>query len=176
MARAVDLEITTKDGPIDFDSVMSGQQDAHIYCRRFELSSMSPVDVKTGATKGTREYSGIKIEKRLDKSSPKLIELFVAGTGLKASFQIHKANNASELTAGEVAMTVTIGDPDFKAWISSYRLLVPDVEKHAKDDPDEPYEEIVFSFTTVEFHKSGTGYDGRPHEIVIQDSLVGTGR
>lgn len=176
MARSVDLEIITKDGAIDFDAVMDGQQDAHIYCRRFEVSSTSPVDIKTGATRGTREYAGIKIEKRLDKASSKLLELFVGGAGLKAIFRIHRADTSSRYAPDEVAMTITIGAPDFKAWVSSYRLIVPDVEVAAKDAPDEPYEEIVFSFTTIEFHKSGTGYDGKPHEIVVQDSLTGGGR
>ena len=176
MSRSIDLEILTKDGAIDFDAVMDGQQDAHIYCRRFEVSSSSPVDLKTGATRGTREYAGVKIEKRLDKASPKLLELFVGGSGLKAIFQIHKPNASSDYTPDEVAMKITIGAPDYKAWISSYRLIVPDVETAVKDSPDEPYEEVTFSFTTIEFHNSGTGYDGKPHESVVQDSLTGGAR
>jgi type VI protein secretion system component Hcp len=176
MARSVDLEIITKEGAIDFDSVMDGQQDAHIYCRRFEISSTSPVDLTPGATRGTREYTGIKIEKRLDKASPKLLELFVAGAGLQAIFRIHKADTSARYAPDEVAMKITIGAPDFKAWVSSYRLIVPDVEVATKDGPDEPYEEVVFSFTHIEFHKSGTGYDGKPHEVVIQDSLTGGSR
>ena len=91
-------------------------------------------------------------------------------------FRIHKPNASSNYPPAEVAMKVTIGAPDYKAWISSYRLIVPDVETAVKDAPDEPYEEVVFSFTTIEFHKSGTGYDGKPHEIVVQDSLTGAPR
>ncbi len=172
MARSVDLQIFTKDGEIDFDPVKAGAQEAHVFCRRFEITGTSPIDHRTGTTKGTREYAGIKIEKRLDKASPKLVELFVNNVGVKAVFQIHRTNSGTDYTPGEVAMTVTVGAPDYKAWISSYRLIVPDVEKQSKDDPDEPYEEVIFSFTTVEFHKSGTGYDGKQHEIVVQDDVT----
>ena len=176
MARAVDLEIETKSGKVDFDPLMSGQQDAGIYVRKFDLEALISVDPKTGSPKGTREYPGITIEKRHDMSSPKLLELFVNQTGFKATFRIHKPSPASDDMAGEVAATVTIGAPDFKAWISRYELKVPDVEKLAKDDPDEPYERIVFSFTTIEYHKSGTGFDGKQHQVVVQDSLVGLSR
>lgn len=173
MARLVDLEIITKDGKFDLDPVHTGVDDAAIFCRRFELGGSAATNPKSGSPKGTREYEGITIEKPLNSASPALFQLFTNHVGFKAVFRIHQVKSGPTQEPGEVVLTVTIGGDDFLAWVSSYKLVVPDVEKRASDDPDEPYEVIVFSFSNICYHKSGTDNAGAPTELMVEDSLLG---
>ena len=173
MARLVDLKITPKSGKFDLDPLHKDVDDVGIYCRKFELSGVAATDSKSGSPKGTREYAGVTIEKRLDAASPSIFQLFIGHVGIKAEFRIYKVNSNTEETPGQVALTVSIGGDESLAWISSYKLIVPDVETAAKDDPDEPYEVITFSFSKIQYHKSGTNHKGAAAEIVVTDSLVG---
>jgi len=172
MARLVDLEIITKSGSVDLDPLHADADEAAIYCRRFEFSGTAATDAKSGSPKGTREYAGITIEKRLDSASPVLFQLFTRHSGFKAIFRIHKVKSDPGDTPGEVALTVTIGGDECRAWISSYKLVVPDVETKAANDPDEPFELITFSFASIVYHRSGTNHAGAPAELMVEDSLL----
>jgi type VI protein secretion system component Hcp len=173
MARLVDLEIITKDGKFDLDPVHTGVDDAAIFCRRFVMGGTAATNPKSGSPKGTREYEGITIEKPLNGASPALFQLFTGHVGFKAVFRIHQVKAGPTHEPGEVVLTVTIGGDDFLAWISSYKLVVQDVETRAENDPDEPYEVILFSFSHITYHKSGTDNAGAPTELMVEDSLLG---
>jgi hypothetical protein len=173
MARLVDMEIITKSGTVDLDPLHADADEAAIFCRRFELSGIAATDLKSGSPKGTREYPGITIEKRLDSASPVLFQLFTLHSGFKAIFRIHKVKSDAGDVPGEVALTVSIGGDEYRAWISSYKLIAPDVETKAANDPDEPYEVITFSFASIVYHRSGTNHAGAPTELMVQDSLLG---
>jgi type VI protein secretion system component Hcp len=175
MSRAVNLTIEPDGGSVDLDTFKQGEQDkAKIYISSFELMGQTGVDPKTGRPKGNREYTGIKIRKRLDGASPGLFELFTKNTPFKATFEIAVADFTGSGTPSEVAAVITVGGGGKKnAFVSSYALRVPDVEKPVGDNPEEPYEEIVFSFDGIEFKKSGLNQLGDSHTIVVKDSHSG---
>lgn len=173
MARLVDLDIILKDGTFVKDPVQSDVDGAAITCQRFEMGGVAPTDLKSGHPKGSREYAGITIHKRLDGASPGLFKLFAYHIGFKAVFQIHKVNSSTSDEPSQVALTVTIGGDEYMAWISSYKLVVPDVETRAENDPEEPYEVVVFSFSKIVLQKSGTNHAGEVKVEVVDDSLVG---
>lgn len=176
MSRSVHLTLESDSGPIDIDQFTDGtQKDATVYVRAFELLGRTGVDPKTGRPKGTREYTGVKLQKRLDKSSPALFELFANNTPFQATFEIGAADFTSSGSPGEILASITVGSGTPKnGFVASYCLTVPDVEKPLEDNPDEPYEEIVFSFDSIEFKKIGSDFMGKSHTIIVKDSHTGS--
>lgn len=175
MSRAVKLSIEPEGDSVDLDSFMQGNQsDAKVYVSSFDMIGQTGVDPKTGRPKGNREYTGIKIQKRLDGASPGLFQLFTKNTPFKASFEISVADFTGSGSPDEVAAVITIGGGIKKnAYVSSYALRVPDAEKEVGNDAREPYEEVTFSFDSIEFKKSGTTQLGDTHTIVVKDSHTG---
>jgi hypothetical protein len=171
MAGSVDLQIFSKNQEIDYDPWTSGDGAGHIHCTTFELLGSCGVDVKTGVPNGTRDYGqGLRVTKRLDATSPKLLELFNQRTGLTAEFKFHMPDTSTSACALQVALAVLIGEGDC-AWIRSYRLVAPDTDTPAAGMPREPYEEITFSFKKIQFQRLGKNYAGEHHNVIATDDL-----
>lgn len=176
MARAVHLSLEGESGPIDIDSFTDGlQKESTVYVRFFELIGKTGIDRKTGRPMGNREYTGVRIQKRLDKASPALFELFTTNTPFAATFDITGAEFTGTGDPSQVLATIIIGAGGSKknAFIVSYTLCSPDAEKRVEDSPDEPYEELVFSFDTLEFKKVGGDFHGDAHTVIVKDSHTG---
>jgi type VI protein secretion system component Hcp len=176
MSRSVHLTLEGESGPIDIDSFTDGtQKEASILVRFFELMGKTGVDQKTGRPKGSREYTGVKLQKRLDKASPALFELFANNTPFQATFDIGAADFTGSGNPGETLATITVGSGRPKnCFLVSYCLTVPDVEKPVGENPDEPFEELIFSFDSIEFKKVGGDFMGKPHTIIVKDSHTGS--
>lgn len=174
MAGTVELGIWVNGSEIDYDPWTTGDAcHGKILCTTFDLCGSSAVHAKTGKPQGTRDYGdGITVTKRLDATSPKLVELFRGGVGLKAEFHFHTPDVSAGGCAVQVALTVTIGESDNRAWLSSYRLIAPDTDRRANDGPLEPYEELKFSFAHIKFHRSGPDNQHKPVSLITVDDLT----
>jgi hypothetical protein len=173
MAGSVELEITTAGKPIDYDPWTKGVQAGKVLCTTFELLGNTGMHPKTGKPQGTRDYGeGIKVTKRLDSTSPTLLELFANRTGLTATFTFRAPDVGANSQASQVALTVTIGKPGDCAWLRGYSLKAPDTDVSAAHGPQEPYEELVFTFTTIEYHRSGDDNMGSAVNKITRDDLA----
>lgn len=175
MSRIVLLEIKSDEFTVDVDSVQAGpQSEGKISVMFMQLVAKSPVDQRTGSPKGNREYSGIRIRKRLDRASIGLIEAFTKRLPMQAKFEIQEVN-LQAADEQQVALIVSIGGGDPKnAFISSYTLTVPDIESGSANDPQEPWEELLFTFDQIQFEKAGrSGYLNSQASTIIGDSLTG---
>jgi hypothetical protein len=173
MAGSVELEITTAGSPIDYDPWTKGVQAGKVLCTTFELLGTAGTHPKTGKPQGTRDYgTGIKVTKRLDSTSPTLLELFAKSTGLTAVFTFRSPDTGANNQANQVALTVTIGKPGDCAWLRGYTLKAPDTDVAAANAPQEPYEELYFTFTTIEYHRSGDDNQGNAVNKITRDDLA----
>ncbi len=172
MAGSVELEILIKNSPIDYDPWTKGKQAGKILCTTFELLGNTGTHPKTGKPQGTRDYgSGIKVTKRLDSTTPTLVELFAKSVGLTAIFSFRSPDVGNNKQANDVSLTVTIGKEGDCAWLRGYSLKAPDTDVAAADGPQEPYEELYFTFTTIEYHRSGDDNRGASVSKITLDDL-----
>jgi hypothetical protein len=173
MAGSVELEITTAGKPIDYDPWTKGVQAGKVLCTTFELLGTTGTHPKTGKPQGTRDYgSGIKVTKRLDSTSPTLLDLFAKSVGLTAIFTFRSPDVGASSQANQVALTVTIGKGTDSAWLRGYTLRAPDTDVPASAAPQEPYEELYFTFTTIEYHRSGDDNQGNMVNAIVCDDLA----
>jgi hypothetical protein len=184
MAGFVELQITVKGEPIEYDPWTYDDVDAagKILCTTFELIGTAGVDPKTGKPQGTRDYgAGVKVTKRLDATSPTLLDLFAKSVGLTAVFTFSSPDVSSKAQANQPTLTVTIGKPptgskgsklEAYAWLRGYTLIAPDTDVAASTGPQEPYEELYFSFTTIEYHRSGEDNGGNNVNKIAFDDLA----
>lgn len=172
MAGSVDLQIETDKGPIDYDAWTTGTDAGHIHCMTFDLLASCGVAVKSGRPEGTRDYGqGVRITKRLDSTSPVLLDLFNKRTGITAKFTFHTPDTSTSESSLQVALVVTIG-VDKRAWVRSYRLVAPNTDVAAADGPKEPYEEITFSFSNIEFQRTGLNNADDHCNLIAKDDLT----
>jgi hypothetical protein len=176
MAGTIELDITTGGSPIEYDPWTKGPKAQKITCTTFELIGTTGTHPKTGKPQGTRDYGqGIKVTKRLDATSPTLVQLFAASSGLTASFTFFSPDVSSSNTANQVALTVTIGKGSDSAWLTGYTLRGPDTDVAAANGPQEPYEELYFTFTNIEYHRSGDDNQGNAVNKIVVDDLARLG-
>ncbi|HEX5657567.1 MAG TPA: hypothetical protein VFX59_10250 [Polyangiales bacterium] len=156
-----------------------GPKAGKILCTSFELVGSTGTDPKTGKPQGTRDYgTGIRVTRRIDSTTPVLVELFARRTGLTATFHFNAPDVKANNHANQVALSIAIGKsgspgrPGDSAWLRGYTLKVPDTDVAAADSPLEPYEELFFTFTTIEFKRSGDDNLGNPVSMITLDDLA----
>jgi type VI protein secretion system component Hcp len=176
MAGTVELEITSAGSPIAYDPWTNGRHAGKILCTTFELVGTAGTNPKTDKPQGTRDYgAGIKVTKRLDSTSPTLLRLFAKSTGLTATFTFFSPDVGANENPNEPALKVTLGKGSDCAWLRGYTLKAPDTEVAAADSPQEPYEELHFTFTTIEYQRCGNDNQGKQVNMITIDDLSQVG-
>jgi type VI secretion system secreted protein Hcp len=114
-------------------------------------SSQSAVASEKGTIAGRPQYKPITIRKRIDKSSPLLIQAIAQGQAVEGTFKFFRPNPTGDGTT-EQFYTV-----EFKGGhVDSVKQYVPDtIDPKTASDP--PMEEVTFSYSSVTFTYAGAG-------------------
>ena len=120
MAEAVYLFLKANGVDIQGDStVMSLGRENSIECLEYRDSVTTERDA-SGMESGRRSYGPIKIQKRLDRSTPLILKALCNNEGIEARFQFYRPNPAGDGTTQHF-FTVEIG----QARISHIERLNP---------------------------------------------------
>jgi type VI secretion system secreted protein Hcp len=145
MAETVHLFLKVNGTDIQGESTQTslGRENS-IECLSFEFRVASPVSTSgSGMATGRRRYDPIKVQKRIDKSSPLLLRAFTLNEKIDAVFQFYRPNPTGDGTT-EQFYTVEIRNGRIVG-VAQYvhEIFRPETAN------DPPLEEVSFVFNTI---------------------------
>jgi type VI secretion system secreted protein Hcp len=144
MAETVHLYLKANGTDIKGDSTQQslGRQDS-IECVYYEQEVVTAREAGSGLATGRRQYPGIKIRKRIDKSSPLLMKALCENQVIESSFKFFRPNPTGDGTT-EQFYTVSFK----QGRVNSIKQYVPDSFTPASTNLP-AMEEITFVFHTI---------------------------
>jgi type VI secretion system secreted protein Hcp len=143
---ALKLKIAGNDVAGETTIVSSGGEDRTdtIECVYFEQSTNTPRDPSAGRSSvGARQHHPIKIRKRIDKSSPLLMQALCRNERCDGEFSFFRPNPEGDGTT-QFFYKVAIE----QARITSVKLWLPDTLEQANSH-EPPLEEVEFTFNRI---------------------------
>jgi type VI secretion system secreted protein Hcp len=149
MAQSVHLTLTNNGQQIQGEStqVADGRADT-IECVYFESAMTGARDAGTGKATGKRQFSPVKLRKRVDKSSPLLAKALSQSEKLSAKFDFFRPGGDG---TDQAFYTIELAD----AFVSDIRLIVPDTLENPGLTNVEAYEEVCFTFDAITWTYNG---------------------
>ncbi len=144
MAETVHLYLKANGTDIKGESTQEslGRKDS-IECIAYEQGVTTAREAATGMVTGRRQYTPLKIVKRVDKSSPLLMKALVENQRIDAIFKFFRPNPAGDGTT-EQFFTVEIKQGN----VASVKQYVP-ITIHPESANDPPSEEVAFVFRDI---------------------------
>jgi type VI secretion system secreted protein Hcp len=145
MAEAVALYLKANGNDIKGESTVSslGRQDS-IECVFYEQAVQSAREAATGMVTGRRQFTPIRILKRIDKSSPLILKALTKNEKIDATFKFFRPNPNGDGTT-EQFYTVAIKDGN----VASVKEFVPETLNPAASNSNAPLEEVSFVFREI---------------------------
>jgi type VI secretion system secreted protein Hcp len=158
MAMTVHLELYADGNKIDGDSsIVSMERENTIECLSFIDSVRTAREASTGRASGERTYEPVRIEKRIDKSSPLLAKALVNNEVIEGTFRFYRPNPMGDGTT-EQYFTVEIKE----GRINSITRISPDVIDPASSNAP-PTEEVSFVFGYIRWTYEPDGIEHIDH-------------
>ncbi len=144
MAETVHLFLKINGNAIKGESTQTslGRQDS-IECIRYEASVTSAREAATNMVTARRQFSPLKITKRIDRSSPLLLKALSDNAKVEGVFKFYRPNPSGDGTT-EQFYTIEIKEGN----VASVKELVPETIAAATAG-EPPQEEITFVFKTI---------------------------
>src|SRR5689334_16983189 len=144
MAESVHVYLKANGTDIKGDSTQTslGRADS-IEAVAYTQKVFTAREAGSGLATGRRQYEGIEITKRIDKSSPLLMKALCENQVIEATFKFFRPNPTGDGTT-EQFYTVAFK----KGRIASIKQIVPDTIVPATST-EPPLEEITFVFHTI---------------------------
>lgn len=133
----------TKTGAIQGDSVRSGRENT-IEVEYLQQKVKTPIDPSTGASTGRRQYEPFVIRKRVERSTPLLLNALITNETLTGSFKFYKVD---QKTGTEVNFyTIELKN----ARVISHNEYSPQANDSGAGSSAVPsMEEVAFVFQTI---------------------------
>ncbi len=144
MAETVHLFLKINGNDIKGESTQTslGRQDS-IECIGYEAAVVSAREAATNMVTARRQFSPLKVLKRVDKSSPLLLKALSENAKAEGVFKFFRPNPSGDGTT-EQYYTVEFKEGN----VASVKQLVPNtIQKETAGEP--PQEEITFVFKTI---------------------------
>jgi type VI secretion system secreted protein Hcp len=154
MAETVHLYLKANGNDIKGESTQTsmGRQDT-IECISYEQGVQTAREAATNMVTGRRQFTPLKIVKRIDKASPLIMKALTTNAKIDATFKFFRPNPSGDGTT-EQFYTVTLKEGN----ISSVRQLVPStIQAATAGEP--PMEEIAFVFKTIRWTYTNGGLE-----------------
>lgn len=144
MAETVHLYLKANGNEVKGESTQTslGRADS-IECVAYEQGVLTTREAATNVITGRRQYSPLKLVKRIDKSSPLLMKALVNNEKIDAIFKFFRPNPAGDGTT-EQFYTVELKSGN----IASVRQYVP-ATIHPETANDPPLEEVTLVFRDI---------------------------
>ena len=144
MAETVHLFLKANGKDIKGESTQRslGRADS-IECLSYEQECVTAREAGTALATGRRQYTPLKIRKRIDKASPLLMKALVKNEVIEAEFKFFRPSPTGDGTT-EQFYTVAIK----QGRISSIKQVVSDTFTPASSN-EPPLEEVSFVFHTI---------------------------
>ena len=152
MAEHVCFFPTANGKQIKGDSTQTslGRQDC-IECLSYEQAGATPFEPSTGQASGRRQYTPLKITKRIDKASPLLWQAMTQNQKVEGVFKFYRPNPTGDGTT-EQFFSVQIG----KGFIASIRQFVEDTLAPT-ESYEPPMEELTLIFHEIQWTYTNGG-------------------
>lgn len=152
MAETVHLFLKANGKDIVGESTQTslGRENS-IECLYYEESIKTAREAGSGMATGRRQHGPILIRKRIDKSSPLLMQILCENTACEAQFKFYRPSPSGDGTT-EQFYTVVLKN----ARISAIRQWVPDCLAPASSAAP-PMEEVEFVFHTISWTYTNGG-------------------
>ena len=144
MAETVHLFLKINGKDVKGESTQSsmGRADS-IECITYEQSVSSAREAATGMVTGRRQFSPLKVTKRIDKSSPLLLKALSQNEKVEGVFKFFRPNPSGDGTT-EQFYTAEIKEGNIA---SVKQLIAMTIKPETAGEP--PMEEITFVFRTI---------------------------
>jgi type VI secretion system secreted protein Hcp len=154
MAETVHLYLKANGANVDGEStqVSLGRENS-IECLSFEDSVRTAREAGSGMASGRRTYEPVRIQKRIDKSSPLIARALCNNEVIEGVFKFFRPNPTGDGTT-EQFFTVKIRD----GRVASVRRTSPDVIDPASAFAP-PTEEVTFVFHTISWTYENGGVE-----------------
>ncbi|MSP25322.1 MAG: type VI secretion system tube protein Hcp [Myxococcales bacterium] len=151
MAESVHLKLKANGTVIEGESTQTSLgREKTIECTFYEETVKTARETGSAMATGRRQHGPIKIQKRIDKSSPLLMKALCDNTSCDAEFNFFRPNPAGDGTT-EQFYTVVLTN----ARVAGVKQWVPDCLDPASNSAP-PLEEVEFVFHTIKWlHKGG---------------------
>lgn len=144
MAETVHLFLKSNGKDVKGESTQTslGRENS-IECISYEQGVTSAREAGTNMVTGRRQFTPLKIVKRIDRSSPLLVKALANNEKIDATFKFYRPNPSGDGTT-EQFYTVELKEGN----ISAVKQLVPlTIDPHSAGAP--PQEEVSFVFKTI---------------------------
>lgn len=144
MAETIHLYLKAAGQPICGESTQhSLERKDSIECFRLTHEVSTPREGSAGLASGRREYSPLRIRKRIDKSSPLLFKALVENQNIEASFKFFRPSPDGN-GQSEQFYTISIQDARIE------RILqVSEAAQASTENSRVPIEDVSFVFNTI---------------------------
>jgi len=152
MAETVHLFLKVNGKDIAGESTQKslGRENS-IECLTFQHSTTSARDATTGLATGRRQYQPIKIEKRIDKSTPLLYKAMTENAVCEGEFKFYRPNPSGDGTTEQFYSIKVTG-----ARVTEIHGVSPHVEDLDTAN-QHPSEEVQFTFSTINWTYTNGG-------------------
>jgi len=144
MAQSVHLFLKANGKAVDGESMQTSLgREKSIECVYYEQAVHTAREAGTNTVTGLRQYTPIKILKRIDKSSPVLMKALTENQKIEATFKFYRPNPAGDGTTQHF-YTVTLGEGN----ISAAKQYIPETI-NAATVGQAPLEQVEFVFKKI---------------------------
>lgn len=152
MAEHVHLFLKANGKDIKGESTQTSlSREGSIECLSYEQAATTPFEPSTGQASGRRQYSPLKVTKRIDKSSPLLWQAMTQNQKVEGVFKFYRPNPTGDGTT-EQFFSVQIA----KGFISSIRQVVEDTLSPT-ESYEPPMEELNIIFHDIQWTYTNGG-------------------
>lgn len=152
MAEQVHLYLKANGSDVNGEStVTSLGRENSIECMDLEHEVTSARDAASGLAVGRRQYSPLKIRKRIDKASPLIMKAMTKNEAIEGKFKFFRPNPAGDGTT-EHFFTIEITG----GRIHSHKFFLPDTDEPGSSTLA-PMEEVYFVFHQITWTYEPTG-------------------
>jgi type VI secretion system secreted protein Hcp len=154
MAETVHLYLKANGNDIKGESTQTsmGRQDS-IECIAYEQGVQTAREAATNMVTGRRQFTPLKIVKRIDKATPLIMKALTTNAKIDATFKFFRPNPSGDGTT-EQFYTVVLKEGN----ISSVRQHVPSTITPASA-AEPPMEEVAFVFKTIRWTYTNGGVE-----------------
>lgn len=163
MAETVHLFLKINGNAVKGESTQTSLgREGSIECVQYEMSVTSAREAATNLVTARRQFSPLKIVKRVDRSSPLLVAALSQNQKIDGVFKFFRPNPSGDGTT-EQYFTVEIKEGN----VASVKQFVPStIQKETAGEP--PQEEVTFVFKTITWTYTNGG-------VTHTDSWAGEG-
>jgi type VI secretion system secreted protein Hcp len=156
MAQTVHLFLKANGKAVDGESTVASLGRAKsIECVWYEQAVATAREAGTNMVTGRRHYQPVKFLKRIDKSSPVLLQALTANQKIEAVFKFYRPNPAGDGTTQHF-YTVALADGN----VSAIRQYLPStIDPATVGNPPLEQVEFVFRKITVTYEDGGVTHE-----------------